>query len=121
MQTPVGMTAVQIHHDADLFGSDTHVFRPSRFLENPSSARYLLHFSKGSRICIGQNLAFAEFYYLLARLWNMFGSTEVRLEGDLGCLQLYETEEADVKACADFNFPGVREGSRGVRVKAYTY
>lgn len=120
-QTPVGMTAMQIHNDPELFGDDTHVFRPSRFLENPSSAKYLLHFSKGSRICIGQNLAFAEFYYLLARLWNMFGSPEVMLDGDLGYLQLYETDEADVKVCADFNFAGVKEGSRGVRVKVYTY
>lgn len=121
VQTPVGMTAVQIHNDPELFGEDTHVFRPSRFLENPASARHLLHFSKGSRICLGQNLALAEFYYLLARLWNMFGSPEVRLEGDLGYLELYETEEADVKVCADFNFPGVKEGSRGVRVKVHTY
>jgi cytochrome P450 len=111
------MTAVQIHHDEAIWGGDSHTFRPERFLEHPRLDKYLLHFSRGSRPCIGQNLANAEIYHILARVWRVYGSKGVSMEEDEGVLELYETQERDVKCSAHLNFPAVWKGSKGVRVR----
>ncbi|MCJ1318280.1 hypothetical protein MMC15_003608 [Xylographa vitiligo] len=56
---PVGMTSVIMHHDKSIF-PDSKSFVPERRIENPRLDRYMLSFSKGSRQCIGINLAHAE-------------------------------------------------------------
>ncbi|KAI1763613.1 cytochrome P450 [Hypoxylon sp. FL1150] len=53
----VGMSTVLVHHDETIF-PDSHAFIPERWLDdnmqqNRKLERYLLSFSKGSRICPG--------------------------------------------------------------------
>lgn len=50
--TPVSMSATLIQTNPQIF-PDPLEFRPERWLENPRLDRYLLAFSKGSRICLG--------------------------------------------------------------------
>ena len=70
--TPVGMTSVMMHHDESIF-PDSKAFVPERWIENPRLDRYMLSFSKGSRQCIGINLAHAEMYLMLAAIFRRFG------------------------------------------------
>ena len=116
--TPVGMTSVLVHHDPSIF-PDSRSFRPERWIENPRLDRFLVSFSKGSRQCLGINLAYAELYLCLCAIFRRFGSggpNGVRMDGDEGVLELYETGLRDVEVSADAFVPLVAEGSQGVRV-----
>lgn len=101
-QTPVGMTSVLIHLNPTIF-PDPHEFRPERWLLNPRLSRYLVSFSKGSRQCLGMNLAYAEIYLCLANLFYSFPN-----------MKLHETTKKDVEIQAD-NYITKASG-RGVRV-----
>ena len=118
-QTPVGMTSFHIHHDESIF-SDAESFIPERWIENPGLSRFLVSFSKGSRSCLGINLAYAEIYLCLAAIFRRFGSggkDGVREEGDEGILELFETGLKDVETAADFFVPMPVQGSEGIRIK----
>jgi hypothetical protein len=110
------MTSVLIHHNETIF-PDAKVFRPDRWIEHPRLDRYLVAFSKGSRQCLGMNLAYAEMYLLLAAVFRRFGSKEVRFEGDEGVLELVDTDVSDVEIVADRFVPIVKPESKGVRVR----
>ena len=117
--TPTSMTSTLIHHDESLF-PDSHSFIPERWIENPRLDRYLLSFSKGTRQCIGINLAYAELYMCLAAIFRRFGSSGkdgVRDEGDEGVLELSETDLSDVQIHADCFVPLARVGSQGVQIR----
>ncbi|KAF2137173.1 uncharacterized protein K452DRAFT_291838 [Aplosporella prunicola CBS 121167] len=109
--TPVSMTSVHIHHDPRIF-PDSDSYIPERWLgpdgkrERPGLERYLLSFSKGTRQCLGINLAYAELFIGLASL--------IRFLGDR--LELFETTKEDVRFYRDDFVPGVKPGSKGVRV-----
>ncbi len=118
-QTPVGMTGLHIHNDESIF-PDAKSFIPERWIENPGLSRFLLSFSKGSRNCIGINLAYAEIYLCLAAIFRRFGSggkDGVREEGDEGVLELFETGVKDVETAADFFVPVPAKESEGIRIK----
>ena len=114
--TPVGMTSVLIHQDESIF-RDAHSFVPERWIDNPRLDRYLVSFSKGSRQCLGINLAYAEMKICLAAIFRRFGSESVRMEGDEGVLELFETGVEDVEPVRDAFVPLAQEGSLGVRIK----
>lgn len=118
-QTPVGMTSFHVHHDESIF-PDAESFIPERWIENPSLSRFLVSFSKGSRNCLGINLAYAEIYLCLAAIFRRFGSGGeygVRAEDDEGVLELFETSLKNVETAADFFVPAPAEGSEGIRMK----
>ena len=118
-QTPVGMTGFHIHHDESIF-PDAKSFIPERWTENPGLSRFLVSFSKGTRNCLGINLAYAEIYLCLAAIFRRFGSggkDGVREEGDEGVLELFETGLKDVETAADFFVPVPVKGSEGIRIK----
>ncbi|KAJ4299457.1 hypothetical protein N0V90_004702 [Kalmusia sp. IMI 367209] len=120
-RTPVGMTIPLTHHDESIF-PNSHSFEPRRWLE-PNAAqleKYLVSFSKGSRNCVGMNLAWAEMYMCTAAVFRRFGSRDVRESEDLGFLELFETDESDVRLVSDMFFPVAKEGSKGIRVKIST-
>ncbi|MCJ1434051.1 hypothetical protein MMC27_003417 [Xylographa pallens] len=117
--TPVGMTSVIVHHDESIF-PDSKAFVPERWIENPRLDRYMLSFSKGSRQCIGINLAHAEMNLMLAAIFRRFGSggkNGVRAEDDEGVLELWKTGLEDVEIEADGFIPLTQEGSKGVRIR----
>ncbi|KAI1404039.1 cytochrome P450 [Hypoxylon fuscum] len=105
----IGMSAAILHHDESLF-PNSHVFSPERWLDNnkqckKEAERYLLTFSKGSRACIGINLAYCELYLALAAL-------SLRV---LPQMRLYETTEEDVRYDHDMFNPMTNARSKGVR------
>jgi cytochrome P450 len=60
--TPVGISPIAQNHDEDIFGPDADVFRPERWLEDPTRAKYmdtcLMTFGgNGPRVCVGRNIA----------------------------------------------------------------
>lgn len=118
--TPVGMTSVLVHQDPSIF-PDPHSFRPERWIENPRLDRFLVSFSKGSRQCLGINLAYTEIYLCLFAIFSRFGSRgphgEVRMDGDEGVLELFETGLSDVEVQSDVFTPSAAKGSQGVRIK----
>jgi cytochrome P450 len=115
--TPCSMTGLLIH-TSPLYFPDPTSFMPERWLDNPRLNRYLVPFSRGTRQCIGINLAYAELYLTLAGLFRVYGSKEVRGDGDKGWLELWETSfERDVEIVGDGITPLVRTGSEGIRIK----
>jgi cytochrome P450 len=114
--TPVSMTCALIHHDETIF-PDSHTFQPERWIDQPHLDKYLVSFSKGSRQCLGINLAYAELYLALGRIFRSYGSEKVSFDGDIGYLQLYQTTVADVELVADHFIPLPQAGSKGIRIR----
>ncbi|KAM0805978.1 cytochrome P450 [Usnea florida] len=108
--TPVGMDAFHTHNNPHLF-PHPRLFSPDRWLQ-PSSTdlrKYLVAFGKGSRQCLGMNLAYCELYLTLFALFKPAGVGS-RLE-------LWETGVGDVEIEHDFFNAAYRVDSRGVRVR----
>jgi len=77
--TVVGMSGSFVHNSEDIFKSAKN-FDPDRWLQ-PNSAlleKWLVAFSKGPRMCIGQNLAYCELYLAFAALFRRF---DLELDG----------------------------------------
>ncbi|KAI1295181.1 trichodiene oxygenase [Xylaria venustula] len=71
---PVGMTPLLIHTDDDVH-HDAKKFLPERWMEvenKKQSEKAFVPFSKGSRICLGMHLAWAELYIVVATLVQRF-------------------------------------------------
>ncbi|KAI0835727.1 cytochrome P450 [Hypoxylon sp. FL0890] len=104
---PVGMSIYAMHTDASVF-PDPMQFRPERWLGeyNPQMDRNFVPFTKGSRSCLGINLAWAEMYISTAALFRPNGPK----------LRLYETNESDIKIARDYIMGFPKQGARGVRV-----
>ncbi len=69
------------HNNAELF-PDPKTFDPSRWTvglpeEIRARERALVPFSKGSRNCVGQNLAMGEIYCTLAALFHRFDDLQI--------------------------------------------
>ncbi|KAL5338820.1 putative cytochrome P450 [Aspergillus crustosus] len=108
--TPVGMSSHSLHTDPDTF-PEPYKFRPERWFGKYDAKlnRNWVPFARGSRMCIGSNLALAEMYWVLAVL---FRPGAPRLE-------LFESTEADVVPVRDY-VGGVAEfGTQGLRVKVW--
>jgi cytochrome P450 len=90
-------------------------FRPERFLEDKRLRGYGLAFSRGSRICLGMQMAYQEMYVILAGLFGRFDCAGEKGKGG-EWLELYETDRGDVEMVRDLVTEGLRDGSVGVRV-----
>ncbi|GAP92257.2 putative cytochrome P450 [Rosellinia necatrix] len=104
---PVGMTAYYQHTNPDIF-PDPYSFVPERWLAgvSPQMIRNLVPFTRGSRSCIGMNLAMAEINLMLAALFRP-GAPK---------FDLFETDETDLVPAHDYIVPVPRMDSKGVRV-----
>ncbi|KAI1380471.1 putative cytochrome P450 [Hypoxylon crocopeplum] len=108
--TPVGMTSVLVHHNPELFPRSDD-FDPTRWLNaegerDRSLEKYILSFSRGSRQCIGINLAYAELFMVTGLLLRRLGPR----------LRLYETGIDDVKILHDCFVPLPKLDTKGIRV-----
>jgi cytochrome P450 len=108
--TPVSASTYIMHHNEDVFPSSRD-FDPSRFLDNARGpdrskplSRYVTAFTKGTRMCLGMQLAYAEIELLLAALFTRFE------------FSLFETTVKDVTITSDQAGVGVWKGSKGIRV-----
>ncbi|KUI73941.1 Trichodiene oxygenase [Cytospora mali] len=123
--TPVGMTPYQILTDPDVY-VDPFDFVPQRWLQEDTERleRYLIVFNAGTRVCLGQNLAKAELFLMLAKLfrrWGGGGHVGASEDGDrrpedAGSLRLFETTVRDTQMAADRFVPVPYSGSKGIRV-----
>ncbi|KAL9074546.1 MAG: hypothetical protein Q9157_004341 [Trypethelium eluteriae] len=108
-RTPICTDAWTMHHDENIF-PDSFSFRPERWLNDPKSpsgkslSRYILAFGKGSRVCLGMQLAYAEMELSLAALFRQFD------------LQLHETTRKDIDVYSDALGPTPHPDSKGPRV-----
>ena len=104
------MTIYFQHHDETIFPS-SKTFNPDRWLVPTEKGRgrplskYLLSFSKGTRMCLGFHLAWAELYIGLA---NLFRKVD---------LELFETESNAVEMGGEYFVPQPARGTQGVRVQ----
>ena len=101
---PVSMSNIIQHQDPSVFPEPLE-FRPERWLGEEAPDRYLVPFSKGTRACVGMNLAKTELMMAMA------GVVMSGLE-----MELWETGREDVECVADGGIPLVRKGSKGIRV-----
>lgn len=104
--TPVGMSCPLVHMNDDLF-PQPECFRPERWIDAPPGlGGYILAFSKGSRQCIGINLAYAELYCGIAAVVRQFGHR----------LELFDTDLSDVGMLHDLFVPTPKLDTQGIRV-----
>jgi cytochrome P450 len=104
--TPVGMTSIFMHDNPQYF-PNPEVFDPDRWLKADSERRlgkYLVNFSKGTRSCLGMNLAKAEIFLIMAAVFHRFD------------MELFETDRSDVEIVHDYFNPSPKNDSKGVRV-----
>ncbi|KAF9889644.1 hypothetical protein FE257_007152 [Aspergillus nanangensis] len=97
--TIVGMSAYTMHYNEDIWGSDARSFNPDRWLQPNAKEldQHLCTFSKGARMCIGQNLAMAEIRLVLASIFRNF---------DLHLLPRFEAKTRD-QFTLEFCYPGL--------------
>ncbi|KAF2503356.1 cytochrome P450 [Lophium mytilinum] len=118
--TPMSTITPIIHWNERIF-PEPYSFVPQRWIENPRLDRYLVSFNKGTRACVGINLAYSEMALTLASVFRRygarFGGEETKFEGDEGVLELWETSERDVRIVTDATVPTTWSGSQGVRIK----
>ncbi|KIW31219.1 uncharacterized protein PV07_02885 [Cladophialophora immunda] len=112
---PLSMTGLLIHHSPTYF-DEPMAFRPQRWIDDPTLDRYLVPFSRGTRACVGINLAYAELYLTVAAVFRQYGSREVRFPDDQGFLELYDTSYKDLEIIGDGVTPLYRPDSNGVRI-----
>jgi len=104
------MSALYVEMDPEIF-PDPHAFKPERWLEPGAKERlepYLATFGKGTRMCVAQNLAYAELYSTIVTVLLRFPT-----------LELWETDASSVEAVADY-FAGMwryEDGKAGLQVK----
>ncbi|KAI8961403.1 cytochrome P450 [Daldinia sp. FL1419] len=108
--TPIGMTPILNNTDEKLFPNPEE-FIPERWLldgqPNYALEKMLISFGKGSRICLGINLAYCE-------LFIMTTAFAFRV---LPRAQLYETTIEDVKYDHDLIVPQTVKGPIAARIK----
>ncbi|ETN37470.1 uncharacterized protein HMPREF1541_07092 [Cyphellophora europaea CBS 101466] len=76
-RTNVSMSAPVIHYDKEIFGPDSHEFRPERWLESNAERmkimdRALLTFGYGARTCIGKNISIMEMGKFIPQILRNF-------------------------------------------------
>ncbi|OJZ88942.1 hypothetical protein ASPFODRAFT_42057 [Aspergillus luchuensis CBS 106.47] len=117
--TPMSMNAVFVHHDPAIFPEPSK-FRPERWIEAEKEGKrlngYLVSFTKGSRSCLGINLAYAELYICVSKLFRLYHGADDETGAKGGRLELFETSNKDVEFATDMFIPATRKGSKGVRL-----
>ncbi|KAH8712013.1 cytochrome P450 [Phaeosphaeriaceae sp. PMI808] len=107
--TCISMTIPEVSHDESIF-PDSRSFIPERWLDDPKTSdgipldRFMVSFGRGTRSCLGINLAWTELYLTLGMLFRRFK------------FELFEADVSDVEIGHDFFIPVTRLDSKGVRV-----
>ncbi|MCJ1423294.1 hypothetical protein MMC29_001176 [Sticta canariensis] len=105
--TPVGMSVCHLHMDQEVY-PEPYKFIPDRWIGDvdPRVNRNLVPFVKGSRNCLGLNLAWAEMYIVLGILFRPAGH-----KMSLDC------DESDIVPIHDSDVGIPKSDSRGLRVR----
>lgn len=79
----IGYVVSATHRNPDFYGKDADVFRPERWEDkNLKPGWAYLPFNGGPRICLGQQFAMTETYYVITRLVQMFPNLSARDESN---------------------------------------
>ncbi|KAK2767551.1 hypothetical protein FQN54_003709 [Arachnomyces sp. PD_36] len=107
---PVGMSSYFQQTDPRVY-PEPFAFRPERWLSNVTQdmTRNFVPFSKGSRNCLGMNLAYAELNLVIAALFRPGGPA----------FDLWQTDESDIIQAHDYMIPLPKLDTKGVRVIFY--
>lgn len=109
--TVMSMSMPDMHFNASIFPSPK-TFQPSRWIDSSPEHlkemhRYFVPFSKGSRSCLGIEVAKMELLLTAGNVFRQLGSS----------LQLYNTTERDVSWAHDFFAPYIPIDAKGLRVE----
>jgi cytochrome P450 len=102
----VSMTILDIHTNPTI-SPEPATFNPERWMDVNDRKRldaYHVPFSKGSRSCIGKDVAIVELYVILANMFSKFD------------MKLFETSERDISMEHDFFAPFGPKDSKGLQV-----
>ncbi|KAJ1326613.1 cytochrome P450 family 628 [Microdochium nivale] len=117
--TGIGMTAPLINRHPDIYERPDD-FLPDRYLDNPKLDKYLMSFSRGTRQCIGINLAYQELQTFTAGLFRRYSLYDPA-KGEKGqggpTLELFETTRRDIEMASDCITPALAPGSEGLRLR----
>ena len=98
-------------HSNEAIFPDSRAYKPERWLGDPKGpdgikqlSRYMVAFGRGSRMCLGMQMAYCELYTMLASMMRRFE------------FALYETDRSDVEFYRDALTPQAKPGSLGVRI-----
>ncbi|OTB08292.1 hypothetical protein M426DRAFT_52547 [Hypoxylon sp. CI-4A] len=106
----VSMDNYTASHDPWAF-PDPYEFRPERWEGNPRApdgkqlTSYMIAFGRGTRSCVGMQLAYADLYIGLVTFYRRFDCA------------MFETERDAVDCYYDSFVPRAKPGTKGVRVK----
>ena len=108
--TPVSMSGFHMHYNPETF-PEPYLFKPERWLPIETEGRrlqkYLVAFTKGSRACLGTNLAYAELYMTLAAVFRNLG----------GSMKVVDTvKERDIDIARDIFTPAMRKDTTGIKI-----
>ncbi|KAH9905309.1 cytochrome P450 [Xylariomycetidae sp. FL2044] len=108
--TAIGMSTVVTHHNEDIF-PNSHAFAPERWFDaegrrKPELEKHMLSFSRGSRACVGLQLAWC----------NMYLATAALVLRVFPAMALFETTIDDVAYDHDAFVSRPKVGTKGVRV-----
>ncbi|KAF1956651.1 cytochrome P450 [Byssothecium circinans] len=86
-KTVVNTSSYLLNRHPSVWGSDSFEFRPERWLGSNAAHldKYMTSFYRGTRQCLGKDLAICEMYTLLANLFRRFE------------LEIYNTTDDDMK------------------------
>ncbi|KAM3432481.1 hypothetical protein MY4824_006558 [Beauveria thailandica] len=107
--TYISMSINDVHMDSAIF-PEPEKFNPDRWLNQADYKRLVKHlqpWGRGSRICLGLELAYADLYLTVSRLFDPQCSFQ---------MQLFETKQSDWDLFHDYFGPAPGPGSRGLRV-----
>ncbi|OAG00677.1 putative cytochrome P450 [Paraphaeosphaeria sporulosa] len=110
-KTVMSMSMPDLHFNASIFPSP-HTFNPSRWIDSSPEHlkemnRYFVPFSKGSRSCLGIDVAKMELVLTAGNVFQKLGKN----------MRLWETTERDVSWAYDFFAPYIPVDAKGLRVK----
>lgn len=103
------MSIPDVSHDESIF-PDSHTYIPERWLNDPKTAdgvpldRFMVSFGRGTRACLGVNLAWTELYLTLGMMFRRYK------------FALHEPDVREVRMAHDFFIPVPRLDGEGVRV-----
>ena len=103
--TAISMSLRDVHLDASVFENPCH-FQPERWLSGSKNEleRFLVPFNKGTRGCVGSNLAMVELYLTIGNLFRYLD------------MELYETIEEDIRLAHDFFSLDTSKEAHGLRI-----
>lgn len=114
--TAVGMTAPIVNRHPNLYVQPDE-FLPERYINDPNLPKGPLTFSKGTRQCIGMNLAHQELQTFTAGIFRRYDLFDPMKKDQNGpTLELYQTNQRDIAMDADYITPKQYDGSQGLRL-----